>query len=361
MSIFRKVFPAKKPVVGGFEEFWSWFQKQERDFHTAVRSGRNIEKEFFNKLTPMLHQLNNEVLLLTGMKDPDTVELVFTADGKVKHFAFIEDLVTSAPQLRGWQFTALKPAIPGVSIEMGGYQFGEDNISFVPDDDPLRPDEIRIILVHEDYREENSDLIENGSFIYLDNTLGELEFACLIDHVQLASKNEVAADLIPVAKLKDYLSWREKEFVEKYGALRRDTSGDQHSLMEGRLPNGQSAIIVLNADLLRWDARASHPWLLLVELQYTDKQHAGMPGETTSEKLQVLEDRISNELPAGEGYLNIGRQTGANAQHLFFACQEFRRPSRVMAALLRDNSTDIRISFEIVKDKYWKTLEGYEL
>jgi predicted fused transcriptional regulator/phosphomethylpyrimidine kinase len=55
------------------------------------------------------------------MLDDDTAELVLTADGSLLNIAFVEDLVETAPNLKGWKFTALKPAMENedFTINMG--------------------------------------------------------------------------------------------------------------------------------------------------------------------------------------------------------------------------------------------------
>ena len=98
-------------------------------------------------------------------------KLVFTADGIVTNFYFIEELVSSAQFDGGWKFTAHKPAldISDVNIKMGGYDFRKENISFYSTDVPGLPDEIDITIVHSSYDENNrgnelADLYFHGQF-----------------------------------------------------------------------------------------------------------------------------------------------------------------------------------------------------
>ena len=38
-------------------------------------------------------------------------------------------------------------------------------------------------------------------------------------------------ELIPISKLKDFLTWREKEFIEKYEGTRHNTENDSYALL----------------------------------------------------------------------------------------------------------------------------------
>ena len=46
MSFLKKIF-GKKEEVTSFDDFWNWFQKNEKNFSITVKSGKNIEKDFF--------------------------------------------------------------------------------------------------------------------------------------------------------------------------------------------------------------------------------------------------------------------------------------------------------------------------
>ena len=360
MSFLKSIFGKKDEPIKSYDDFWNWFRINEKAFFKVVKERGNIEKNFFNKLEPKLNELKDGFFYLTGMYDDNTVELIITADGAIKNIVFVEELVNAAPQMDGWKFTALKPALNGkdIGINMAGHKFDAENMNFYSNENPDYPDEIDITIVHNDCNEKNKPVITNGTYIFLDNYLGELDFVVTIDNLSVIGKEEAQKELIPIEKLKDFLVWRQKEFVEKYEGTRHDTENDNYSMLEGEL-KGKPLIAVMNAELLDWDQKASHPWMLNVEIKYNGTNNNGMPDGETYKRLEEIENNILDELKDFEGYLNIGRQTADSTREIYFACKDFRKPSKVLHKIENDYKGSIEIAYDIYKDKYWQSLNRF--
>ncbi len=361
MSFLKKLFKTKEEQINNYNDFWNWFQKNEKDFFKVLKENGNIEKIFFNKLSPRLNELRDGYYFLTGMINDTTAELVLTAECHIKNMVFVEELVKAAPIIEGWKFTALKPAlaIEDVTIKMAGYTFSKDQLSFYYTEEGDTPDKIDITLTHNDLNKENRDIITNGTFIFLDNFLGELNFATTIDNITVISKDKADKELIPIEKLKDFLLWREKEFVEKYNGTRHDTENDSYSMLEAQLENQKPLVAIINTALLSWDSKASHPWILAIEVKFLGDEN-GMPNDIILQKLGDLEEDIMTQLPDVDGYLNIGRETANSLRIIYFACKDFRKPSKVAEDLIGSYDDRFIISFEIYKDKYWQSFNRFK-
>jgi hypothetical protein len=360
MTFLKKILGAKTVPVRSYEDFWAWFVKHEKTFFRVVKNHDNIEKHFFGKLSPRLNELKDGFFYLTGMFDENTAELVITADGAVKNFVFVEELVAAAPEITGWKFTAHKPAlqIKDVNIEMAGYQFSNEKLSFYPNESRQFPDEIDITIVHQDLNADNENAIINGTYIFLDNFLGEVNFATTIDTLHIVGKEKAAQELIAIDKLKSYLQWREKEFIEKYDGVRRNSENDQYSMLEGKLESGSRLFAVINTDLMEWDSKASHPWIVNVEMKF-DGAVNGMPDDNTYKLLEEIEADILSELRDFEGNLNIGRQTAESIREVYFACKDFRKPSKVVHEIEKKYAGQLQISYSVYKDKYWQSFDRF--
>jgi hypothetical protein len=361
MSFLKNIFGKKDEPIKSYSDFWTWFQKNEKDFFAVVKNRKEIEKGFFDRISPKLGELKDGYFYLTGMFDDNTVELVLTAEGNTKNIVFVEELVNTAPQINGWKFTALKPTlnIKDVNIKMAGYEFNSKNMSFYANEIEEYPDEIDITIVHNDLTEENKDQIANGTYIFLDNYLGELDFVNNIDSLKTIGIQQAEKDLIPITKLKDFLTWRQKEFIEKYEGVRYNTENDGYSTLEAELESGAKLFAVINTDLLNWDRKASHPWISVLTLKYDGSNNNGMPNDKDYKLLNKIEEEIMQELKDIDGYLNIGRQTSKGEREIYFACKDFRRPSKVFFKTQQNYSESFEIEYDIYKDKYWQSFERF--
>ena len=340
-------------------EFWNWFEKNEKDFFNEVKSHEKIEEKFLDIVLPKLQEINENFYILTGMCDDSTAELIVTVDGNIKQIVYAEDFINTAPRLENWKFTALKPEtdIENVNIKMGDFHFNKDNIFFYSEEDPTYPDEIILKLVHVDLNEENANEISNGTYIFIDNYLGELNFATQIDSFEIIGQSEAEKELVPIWKLKDFLSWREREFTEKYAGT-KVTIEDSHSLLEGTLHNDLPIIAVLNTDLLKWDLKASHPWLSVLRIEFDGENTNGLPDTEDYEKMNEIEDGLISQLTSEEGHVNIGRQTAENIREIYFASKDFRKVSKILDETIKEFSA-YKMSSEIYKDKYWQSFEHF--
>jgi hypothetical protein len=361
MNFLKSIFKAKDEPIKSYADFWTWFQQHAQHFHRVVKDHKDVEKDFLDKLSSKLTALKDGYFYLTGMCDPTTVELILTADGNPRNIAFVEELVAAAPKIPGWRITALKPPsdIADTNIQMGDYQFTRDNISFYANELPEYPDEIDITIVHNDLTEENKKELFHGIYIFLDNYLGELDFLNNIDNLTVIGRDEASRELIPIEKLKDFLSWRQKEFIEKYEGTRYDTKDDTHSLLEATLQSGDKLIAVINTELLNWDSKASHPWIAALTIKYDGSNDNGMPNKKDYELLDSIEEELMQSLRDHEGHLNIGRQTAQGEREIYFACKDFRKPSKVFFGIQQKYAGSFEIEYDIYKDKYWRSFERF--
>lgn len=358
MRFISRLFGKKENIkTNTHAAFWAWFAGREKEFFKVLFKGTDIDSRFMDKVIPQLHQLNGQFYCLAGKFDEQTVEMVISAEGDIKFFAFVEDLVAAAPALPGWKFTALKPGLGfDIKIGMNGYEFSRENISFYSNENSEYPDQIDITFVHPDYSEAHHKEIGNGIMIFLENALGELATATLIDNVQFSAAN--GHELIPLEKLEGFLQWREKEFVEKYKATRSNSDNDLYSVVEGRNHQNMPLIACINSELLEWDAKPSHPWMMVIEHTYEHDDN-GMPSAHMHERLGQFEDDLLAGIGSAGGHLYLGRSTEGGSRFIFIACREFREVSRQTAGWLEGYILKHSVNYRIYKDKYWMTMEKF--
>jgi Family of unknown function (DUF695) len=363
MKFLKNLFGSKKETqINNYHDFWQWFVAHEAAFHKVVKVKPDLEIIDEKVLTPIieqLHKLNEDFSCEVGMESDNRADLVITAQGDLKTFVFVDELLAAAPKLNNWVFTNLKTAhAVGCSIEMDGYVFDDETIGFYTNVLPQYPDEIDITLAHKDYNEEDDKTIVNGSFIYLDAILGEYNSVTLIDAVTIEGIDP-KRDLIPMSKLHDFLVWREKEFVEKYKGTRLTDEEDEFFTYEAETEAGDVIIAVMNKSLLQWEAKPSHPWLLTIECEYDGSENNSLPNPDVYDLMREFEDELNPLLPIADGYLNIGRKTGLNKRTTYIACKEFKQSSKIVHEMLKKYEKQLPMTYDISKDKYWMALNQF--
>ncbi|WP_430402122.1 DUF695 domain-containing protein [Fluviicola sp.] len=362
MNLFNKIFGSKHVPITSNSEFWTWFQQNERTFFNVLNNkNANVEVDLFDRISPKLNELKDGYYLLAGMFDKKTAELIITDEGDARNIVFVEELIADAPKIDGWKFTALKQPDTDEKfvITMNKCEFNHQNIHFCVNQLEDYPDEIDISIIYDGLTDLNVDTVRNGVYIFLDNYLGELDSLMNIDNLSIIGRKEAGEEIIPITKLKSYLIWRQKEFIEKYEGFRHDTEEDLYSTFEATLENGNTLIAIMNTTLLDWDAKASHPWLVIFRIKYEGTKDSGLPNNEDYELMNQIEDEIMSQLKDHDGYLNLGRQTADGEREIFFACREFRLPSKVLYSIQQKYSEHFKTSYEIYKDKYWKWFDRF--
>jgi hypothetical protein len=208
------------------------------------------------------------------------------------------------------------------------------------------PDEISISLTHTDYRDpKDYPAILNGALIFLDNCLGELNTACRIDYFDLVPEDSVdQQDLIPIEKLESYLTWREKEFLQKYENL----EGEQ---------DDKPVVAVVNQAWAEWPYKPVFSWLIRIEIKFQGNED-GLPSQEQIEQIQGLEDGVIEKLDPSKVCV-VGRVTSDHLSILYIYSNEYKDCSRNVFEFTRTYSGEMEIDYFISKDKYWIAVEKF--
>jgi len=361
MSIIKNLFKNKNKPVQTIDDFWNWFSKNQNRFYNVTKKNKNIREKFFNELSIQLKQLRNGIFYLAGMHNKKTAELVLTADGNINNMAYIEDMILRAPKLDNWKFTNLKPAldIKDVNIEMAGFKFNQENLSFYIDHSENKPEEINLVIMHKQYTNKNKPQITNGSFIFLDNYIGELELVTQTDYVKVTGFDENIKNIRPINQLKGYLKQRHTQFIEKYQSLIFSTKNDQFSSFTMKNKEGDESLAIMNTTILNQENKPAYPWVSKFIIDYKGDNNNGMPDKETYDLMDKIEDDLMIDLTEEAGYINIGRTTGCNKRTVYFVCKDFFKPSRIMSQVSEKYSKEFNTSNINYIDKYWETFDRY--
>ncbi len=338
-----------------YADFWAWFAQNASSFHKIIKRGdfTEMEEKFLDSVIPHVKAMNEDFTCMVGMIEDDIAELIVTPDGIVYAIPFVEEFIAAAPAIEGWTFTALKPNISdndeGFGISMADYEFNAQTLSFYSPIDTAYPDSIQIILVHQDFKVADKEVLLHGAFIFLDNYLGELKVVTMIDDVEVSGKPTNGEELIPITKLKSFLEWKAKEVTEKYEKITHSTAHDSFKVVMGKYPDGRMLFGSFNEVLLEWDKTPAYPWIAEISMFFDEE----------SELIQEIDEELTALLPEVEGHLYIGRKTVGDRKDVYFACKDFRKPAFALREFIAKYEDDLQVEVSILKDKYWKAFQAF--
>ena len=340
--------------------FWKWFGENEYRFKKLEKNDSDQALSFLEELIQQMQPFNPYLKALAGPDNNGNFELIITSDGDIALFNKVEELVNAAPPVPNWTFTAHKPALgfDGISIDLYGLQFSTETTSFYPVALDDYPDEVNIVITHNGYTKDMDDHYQAGGMIYLENGLGEVNTATKIDNYETGPVPDAGRDieLIPITKLNEYLSWREKEFVEKYETV-PDERPDTYHLLEAEDRDGKKMLLTVNMDCRYWDKKPAYSWLLQVNINYTGDD-MGFPSDEQLIALQTLEEEIFSLLPEDRTIL-AGNKTYDNCRNIYFYVSDYKGTAVLLNQYIESKATTYEILFFIRRDKYWRIMEQY--
>jgi hypothetical protein len=364
MSFLKKLFKTNKITSAKpktITDFWQWFEEHADELKDAVIRQDDLQKEFIEPVFTNLERIAEGVFLLIGKEDDGTIDIIFTADGNIKNFPLVISFVEKAPTIPEWKFTAFKPKVDlgDKGIHIKNLSITRDTLQFYPTIDEQYPDEISIHLVYNgEVAPEDQNLVENASFIYVENLLGEINLATRIDQLIFDPAPASDLELVSIEKLEEYLNWREKEFVELYEGVVYQTEKATYSSLEWE-SEGKDVMGTCNEELIKWNKKASHPWMVVIMVDFGTYQKSGLPTSDLLDEIHAFEDDLKEKLPDPEGYLQVGQTTGKGERTIYYACKEFSIPIQKLEELRKNYS--FNYDYEVFKDKYWKCMEMFQV
>lgn len=338
--------------------FWNWFEASEKKYRQFSNNGTEAADQLLDNLLDHLKPYDPWLKCLVGKANDGQNELIITADGDIALFTKVEALVAAAPRMAGWIFTAHKPACGmGISISYNDEEFNSSTLRFYPHHLEGMPDEISIVVTHPRFKASEESFFRNAAHIYLENSMGELAVALDIDEL---AAGPIPADIetIPIEKLPDYITWRKKEFVEKYSKLHAYPLGEEFTVLKATSEGNKPLTAIVNSQGNSYDFKPAFPWCVEISCKYVGDSQ-GLPGKKQLDALQELEDAIIHLPGMQAGTLYLAAETFDNCRTLYFYASDFRQPSTTLHHFFEQHKTTFDCSFYIVKDKYWQKLQHF--
>lgn len=168
------------------EKFWDWFQTNESSYYSE--SGKRAE--LFSELRTELHAIDeNLTFAFTPIQKNHVKKLTISADGIVSSFPAVSALVSKAPRIKNWKFSAFRQRIPGddlaIDYEGLGIKIAYNDIYFRYSEDSAK---LGLELTIRNYN--NSKEFKNATYVLLDGLVGEYDMGTRISSIEFRNLQE---------------------------------------------------------------------------------------------------------------------------------------------------------------------------
>lgn len=116
------------------DAFWAWVVENRSEIVAEVQSfqtGVAGSDLAISQLGARLGRIDPGLVHEVGMADPDTLDVVISAEGVTELFAKVLEVVNRAPKVSGLKATPFRQRAPGSSLEVVGQKMTADDVSYV--------------------------------------------------------------------------------------------------------------------------------------------------------------------------------------------------------------------------------------
>lgn len=188
--------------------FWQWFDAN-KDRFTGIEG--QMPEDLLDEILDKLHDFHPELYFQIGGKKGEMQELIITADGAIRYFDAVEELVMNAPTINNWKIIAFKPADGyQMAINYKGLDFVPKKLWFLPMAQKKNPDRIGIRVGIPEFEESRKDDFLMGIYLLLDTCLGEKSAALDLDYVDvcLLPADPASAGMVEFVELGKFIEWK---------------------------------------------------------------------------------------------------------------------------------------------------------
>ncbi|SDF52504.1 hypothetical protein [Chitinophaga filiformis] len=174
-------------------KFWRWFEEKSDDFRFFREMEPEECEEIFEELTERLHLYCTSLFFEMRINTINEGELIITAEGNEEFFDDAEFLVSKAPEIDHWTFTALIPADEEhEGIEYEDLDLTPSEMWFTAIEDEDMPEKLNLVIHYRDYEfVKQSEHLDTAMFLLLQSVLGEKAFA---QYINIYTMTELPGD-----------------------------------------------------------------------------------------------------------------------------------------------------------------------
>jgi hypothetical protein len=185
-------------------EFWAWFDSY-RDGVDATGPSRD---QHIDEILERISRIEPGLAVELGVREDGIKEMTISPDGVRERFPFVEQIVSQAPSMEGWEVVAFRQPIKAdFSLQYGDLELRPSELFFLPLEEDGTLD---IIVYGQGFSDQDKDDLGYHGLIMMDSLIGEYNCVTQIRHYdfQELPDEQEREGLLPLSQLASFIEAR---------------------------------------------------------------------------------------------------------------------------------------------------------
>lgn len=187
----------------GMAAFWSWFAENQADYFAYNAEDDVAGGALFSRIMEQLSRIDPDLGFEIGPVKNGQRELVISASGLRTLFPLVEEMLSKAPKIDSWRFTAFRPRrSPLMVLEVDEIAIDPADIFVQLFEDTEEKGKIGLVLHFAGYDDDVADVCHQVGYLLLDEALGERDVETKVGFIDFeALGDEVPENALPLPEL----------------------------------------------------------------------------------------------------------------------------------------------------------------
>ena len=185
-------------------EFWAWFDSYKSGVDDAVP----WQDEQLDEILERISRIEPGLAVELAVREDGIKEMTISPDGVRERFDIVEQIVSQAPSLEGWEVVAFRQPVRGdFSLRCGDLELTPSELYFLPLEEDGALD---VIVYGSGFDDQEKDDLSYHGLIMIDNLIGEYDCVTQIRHYDFQElPDEQGRDgLLPLSQLPSFIAAR---------------------------------------------------------------------------------------------------------------------------------------------------------
>lgn len=184
--------------------FWAWFDSYKRDIDDATPP----QEHHLDAILEHLGSIEPGLAVELSGREDGVKEITISPDGVRERFQIVEQIVSQAPSMEGWEVIAFRQPVGGdFSLRCGDLELTPSELYFQPIEEDGALD---VIVYGHGFGDQDGDELSYHGLIMIDNLIGEYD--CVM-HVRYYDFQELPDEadregLLPLSQLAAFIDAR---------------------------------------------------------------------------------------------------------------------------------------------------------